>query len=191
MKQVNTYNHQQTGSILLMALVFLALTSMIAMTIMDTSILENRMAANQQFKEEAVQHTEGIVRNIMANYDDASNPTLPISIPYGSLYCEVGDNDPLCEENSLYVAGKLLNAIPSDVNVLYRGRRLHSQKVTASSEDTASSGQTFHFIEMFAEYEGMHVGLSNARLAVGVKISQFAPGSQQFVDTEEGGWGLY
>ena len=182
---------RQDGSVLLMALVFLVLTALIAVTIMDTSVLEIKMAANQQFKVEANQHAEGVIRDVMDKYDDPANPSLPISIPYGSIYCATSDTDADCDEKSLYISAKLEDAVPAGVDLLYRGTRLHSQKATVGTTETASSGQTFHYIEMFADYDGVSVGLSSSRIAAGLKISQFTPGSQQFVNTEEGGWGLY
>ena len=45
-------SNKQAGSVLIMALVFLVLTSLIAVTSMNTNVLEIKMAGNLQFQED-------------------------------------------------------------------------------------------------------------------------------------------
>lgn len=165
---------KQSGSVLLMALVFLVLTAMIAVTIMDTSVLEIKMAANQQFREEAAQHAEGIVGEVAGNYEDQMTP----SVQVGTIFCDVSES---CDQNTLSISSDLKSKIPVGVNLSYQAEK--------TGEDPAPGGEgnyTDYFFEMSVDYDGVNKGLSSSNIAVGLK--------QRAIESSRktaNGWAMY
>lgn len=66
--------HQQRGAALFTALMFLIMITMLSLTAMRSSVLELRMASNQELKNTAFQRAQAIIDSTIA--DSANMPTL-------------------------------------------------------------------------------------------------------------------
>ena len=61
------FDSRQRGAILIVALIFLLLTAAVSITVMKTSVLEVRMAGNEQFSVEAFQKAQALSNAIAVN----------------------------------------------------------------------------------------------------------------------------
>ena len=162
----------QQGSVMLVALVFLVLTSLIAMTTMNTSILEVRMAGNNQFKEEAMQIAEGISDDIMNHHDSANGETLPLftSTKQGDLFCQTDAVDPNdnCAFKSLYITSPDLLAAIGSVPIVMTAEFLNDEVSGYGSAETAGNNLTSYF-KLDVRYNGAEMGLSQTHMSFGLQ----------------------
>ncbi len=157
----------QQGSVMLVAMVFLILTSLIALTTMNTSILEVKMAGNQQFQEEAIQVAEGASDFIIFNHDNPLKPTLPLnSAKEGEKFCKETATAADCIHKTMYISADIENVLgPATLD--YWAFKRSSSSANRSGE--SSAGSTLHaYYEIFTNYKGSDAGLSDSSLAVGV-----------------------
>lgn len=100
------YNHQ-TGSVLLIALVFLVILTLGATTSMNTSLLEMRMAGNEEIRVSTLEMTQSVVDEVVGN---PSN--IIVSGDVGYVNCT--DNVAGCNETSIQIDQTLLPVADAD-----------------------------------------------------------------------------
>lgn len=157
----------EKGQVLLLAMVFLLLLGLIANTVINTSILEFRMAGNDQFREQAFQQARGIANALAADINH-----FPVTGGVGYTLCQ---RDAVCDSPTLAVAATAEAAEPG-VNVEYRivrqapllSRHLPFRQV----ENEASGAGDFAvaLFEIIVEVNGVDVGLGSADVVQGVAI---------------------
>lgn len=171
MQKPQLHPKQQTGSVLFMALVFLVLTALIAVTIMDTSILSRKMAGNNQFKEDAMQVTEGVVNETVYNVIDLLGATnAPV---VGDVICMTTSSDTGCNKKLLTISNEIQTAASSASlfyqAVFFKEETQASGGSTRLSETNISEGLLLRFVDVVGSYDGVNSGLSQASLAIGIK----------------------
>lgn len=160
----------QQGSVLLVALVFLVLTSLIAITTMNTSVLEVRMAGNHQFKEDAMQVAEGISDDIMRHHDSANGETLPLftSTQKGDLFCDILSTAPECTYKTLYITSDALKAAIGPAQVDYTAEFMDEKDAGRSS--TANAGNNLYsYFKLDVYYNGASAGLAQTHMSFGLE----------------------
>lgn len=175
MAKDQSQNRRETGSVLFMALVFLVLTALIAVTIMDTSILSRRMAGNSQFREEAMQIAEGVANETV--YDIIFSLKNDVVAPQmGDVICMKTSTDPDCDMKILEISPELA-AAAGHADIDYEALFFDENAVTSArtNEDDAGNS-TDKFFDVLGSYNGVKQGLSQASLAIGVK-ARFTTGT--------------
>lgn len=105
--------HHQRGAVLLVAIVFLGLLAMLSITVMRTSTLELRMAANEQERIEGLQKGQAIVDDIREE-----EGYFPV-IKQGYLLCKSGDTDGACDAAQIVLDSTVSTLVAGDT-VQYR-----------------------------------------------------------------------
>jgi hypothetical protein len=158
----------QRGAVLLLAMIFLLLLAMIAGTTMHTSILEFRMAGNDQFREEAFQKAQAVATALSQN---AAN--FPVTGGVGYTICKAGDSDAACNISSINVPAAVA-AVPAGVTVEYRVQRQGPMIMESlpfrQSQSEVSSSLAFDaaLFEAAVAVDGSAVRLGRAEVAQGV-----------------------
>lgn len=178
---------QQKGSVLFMALIFLVLTALIAVTIMDTSILSRKMAGNSQFREEAMQIAEGVANETVYEVIDLLKGITAPQV--GNVLCMKDSTDTDCTTKTLVLSDELIAAAGSaDLN--YKALFYSENPVSSSRSDEQNAGPTTDkFFDVVGTYDGVDLGLSQASLAIGVKARFTAGSSASQVSVEAAGSG--
>lgn len=158
------------GAVLLLAMVFLVLMTLVAVTVTKTSVQEFQMAGNAQFREDAFQQAQAIVSEISTNIDN-----FPISGGIGYTVCVAGDPDPDC--NGTAVIGAIdSDAAPAGVTVSYQVERQGPLFIEGlpfrQSQANASSSPAFDtaIFEVSADVDGNAARLGSASVVQGVGI---------------------
>jgi Tfp pilus assembly protein PilX len=157
-------------------MVFLLLLTLVAGTVMNTSILEFRMAGNSQFREEAFQKVQAAVTSISEDIDN-----FVVAGGVGYTNCMVGDANPDCDEHSLIVDATAVTVAAGSLsfNVVRQGPEILPSPPVRMSEDEVSSSASYDYavFEAGAEYSGSDQGLGNAEVAQGIMV-RFSSGGQ-------------
>lgn len=158
---------RQGGAVLVVALVFLLLTAMISATVMQTSILEVRMAGNEQLREEAFQQVQAIVNAVAA---DTNN--IVVAGEVGYKVCAVGVSG--CDIQKISLDSEI-TTVPSGVDLEYfleRRAPLFASMPFRLSEDAAGSASAYSaaLFEVVAEYDGSNAGLGRATVGQGIAV---------------------
>lgn len=157
-----------TGAVLLVAMVFMLLLALVAGTVMQTSMLEFRMAGNDQFREEAFQQAQAVAASISQDIDN-----FPVSGAVGYTICDVGNPNTSCNTNTLtYDTTSVTNpALLSGIVTREGPLILESFPVRLSESQTSSSpNYDAAVFEVKVEYNGSDEGLGNAAIAQGVAV---------------------
>ncbi len=162
--------HNQRGAVLLIALVFLAMTAMISSTLLTTSVLEAKMVGNSQFKEEAFQVTEGVLDAIVENY----NRNLPVTGAVGNTICAAGDTSEGCNLSVISLSSNV-TTVSTGVTLDYSAQRLGPLLAPLPirlDDSRASSSDAFSvaIFELNAEYDGRDSRLSHHEVFEGVAV---------------------
>lgn len=158
------------GAVLLVAMVFLLLMAMVAGTVMQTSMLEFKMAGNDQFREEAFQKAQAVASSISEDIDN-----FPVVGDVGYTNCVASDTDPDCDITTLTIHSGI-STVPTGVDVTAQVTRegpliLESFPVRLSESQTSSSpSYDAAIFEVAVEYSGSDIGLGNAEVAQGVAV---------------------
>lgn len=160
-------NKHQQGAVLIVALIFLLLTAMISATVMQTSILEVKMAGNEQLQEEAFQRVQAVANAIAADPDN-----LVVSGDVGYKICPTGASG--CNNNSLALSS-LVTSVPTGVTLDYHIERLgplFAPMPFRMSESNAGSANAYSAVlfEVSADYDGRSAGLGSSRIAQGLAM---------------------
>jgi len=156
--------------VLILAMVFLLLLTLVATTVMQFSIQEFQMAGNQQFREQAFQQAQAIAEEIA---DDPNN--FPVVGDVGYTVCLASDSDSDCNnENFLDEPGSA--TAPEGVAVSYQvvrqGPRFVETLPFRESESRASSASAFDaaLFEVQVEVDGNAARLGSAEVVQGVAV---------------------
>lgn len=158
------------GAVLLLAMVFLVLMTLVAVTVTKTSVQEFQMAGNAQFREDAFQQAQAIVSELITTRDN-----FPIYGDVGYTICVAGDTDPDCNGTNVLAAIDS-DDVPAGVTVNYRVVRqgpLFTEGLPfRQSQASASSSPAFDsaIFEVSADIDGTAARLGSASVVQGVAI---------------------
>jgi hypothetical protein len=160
-------SQRQRGAVLIVALIFLLLTAMISGTVMQTSILEVKMAGNEQLQEEAFQQVQAIANAITADPDN-----IVVAGDVGFLICPAGVTG--CDSNAISLVTDI-TTVNDGVELEYYAERqapLFAPMPFRMSEDNAGSAAAYSaaLFEISARYDGTDLGLSRAEIAQGIAV---------------------
>lgn len=163
---MQTHKNQQ-GAVLVVALVFLLLTATISGTVMQSSVLETKMAGNAQLNEEAFQQVQAIANAIAA---DSSN--LIVSGDVGYKICPSGTSG--CDRNSLALISDV-TTVPDGVDLSYHVERLgplFAPMPFRMDEDIAGSASAYSaaLFEIKGKYDGSSAGLGKSQIGQGIAV---------------------
>lgn len=157
------------GAVLLLALVFLLLLAMLATTVLQTAILQLRMATNDQFLEEAFHRAQAIAAELALNPD---NFFLEGGVGYSN--CPVGAQEGECDRSQL--APPASAVAPAGVALDYRVTRQEPLYYRGfpirESQDTASSSNSFDaaIFEIDVHLDGGEQRLGSAHIVQGIAV---------------------
>lgn len=161
---------KNSGAVLILAMVFLFLLTMIAATVMQTSQQEFQMAGNNQFREEASLRAQAIASELSSEYDN-----FPVTGDVGYTVCDPNDPDGDCNtENFLQVPS--FAAVPTGVEVNYQvvrqGPILLESLPFRQGESSVSSSPAFDaaIFEVQVAVDGSSVRLGRAEVVQGVAV---------------------
>lgn len=161
---------REGGMILILTLMFLALLGMLSGTVMQTSVLELRMARNHQFQLEAFQHAQGVASAISQDIDN-----FLVSGKLNHMICKDVKNTPGCSAN-VAVPNPNLVTVPAGVTMDYRVRRvsplLQKGFPVRLGEGRVSSSVSYDaaVFETQVEIDATSVGQGAAKIALGVAV---------------------
>jgi hypothetical protein len=177
------FDSRQRGAILIVALIFLLLTAAVSITVMKTSVLEVRMAGNEQFSVEAFQKAQALSNAIAVNPGN-----LVVTGDIGYRLCGTAAVDPDgnaittdCDVTTIALDSSVVSA-PSGVGVNYYAERigpLLGTESKRSSEDQAWGSGSFKvaYFKVVGSYDGVASKLGTAEVEQGVAV-RVAAGSQ-------------
>jgi len=168
--EVSTSFASQSGAILILALVFLAMFGLLASTLMQTGTLELRMARNHQFQLEAFHLAQGVASAISAH-----SANFPLSTSVNSVLCKNSNTTTGCSAN-IAIHDPNLVTVPAGVSVEYRVERLAPllQKgfPVRLGEKQVSSGVAYDaaLFEAHVIVDATAAGQGAAQVAVGMAV---------------------
>lgn len=158
-----------SGTILLLAMIFLLLLGLVSSTLMRTALLETHMAGNNQFREEALQRARGVATDLAL-----ASEHFALESEVGTVRCVSGVSLESCDKSDLPL---LATALSSDgVQVDYRVERqapriLHSLPLREAQSVVSSAGRSaVALYEIEVTVDGNGAGLGSARLVRGVAV---------------------
>ena len=157
------------GAVLLLALVFMLMLTMIATTVMQTAILQLRMAGNDQFLEEAFHKAQAIATELSLDPDNFS-----LEGGVGSTNCPVGVKDLNCYRSELPVPASAV--VPTGVTLDYRVTRqdplLWRDFPIREAQNTVSSSNSFDaaIFEIDVRIDGSEKRLGSSHIVQGIAV---------------------
>ena len=124
---------QQKGAALIVALLFLVLISLVAITGAETSTLQLQMAGNEQSRLEAQQQAMAVIDAIMDDTDNA-----PIVGGIGFKICDTADTDASCDLKEIELAPETIG--PGSV-VLFQGDSITDAGRDRKRQDNANDAR--------------------------------------------------
>ncbi len=159
---------RQEGAVLIVALMFLLLLTLVATTGAETSTLQLQMAGNEQSRVEAQQQALAIIDAIL---DDSDNT--PVVGGVGYKMCDLGSTDVSCDLTEIELASTV-TTMPSGVGLDYFVTRVGPLETDAPSmaEEQASSASAYKFVrqEITASFDGSQARLGRSTIVQGVQI---------------------
>lgn len=158
------------GAVLLLAMLFLLLMAMVAGTVMQTSILEFRMAGNDQFREEAFQRAQGIASAISERHSN-----FPVVGDVGYTLCKDNSASTGCSADLVALDPDIVS-VPAGVALEYQVERQGPAILEGLPfrlpEGSASSSVAYDaaVFETSVEVDGGTVGLGTAQVVQGVAV---------------------
>ena len=163
---------QQRGAALFTALMFLIMITMLSLTAMRSSVLELRMASNQEMKNTAFQRAQAIIDSTIAN--SANMPTLGA---VGATNCLANDaaactnKDVSLADNFLTGEGHLFDNDQNNGHMTARVTRLAPLEAPAPRAiGTSASVYSVATFEIRGNYDMTSVGQGGSEIAEGVLI---------------------
>ena len=153
--------HNQQGSVLALAMVFLLLTSLVSVTVMNTNLFESRMINNEQMHQEAFSLAEAAANAIIAN----ANTTPGLFVP-GFTSCGVGSAQSGCTQKVNLIVDAGLEAKVGNYSVT----GVNSQIDTVPANPTAGIG--YFYYEVVAVIDNTATGQGRSRIVVGARAAQ-------------------
>lgn len=165
--------NRQRGAALFTALIFLIIVTMLSLTAMRASVLELRMAGNQELKNMAFHRAQAVVDATIA--DSSNMPTLG---GIGATNCIDGDSDASCTTHGVDLADNFLagesdyfDGDRSNGEITVRVTRLAPLQAPAPrSIGTSASIYSVATFQVAGEYDMSRIGQGNARIMEGVMV---------------------
>ena len=160
-----------SGAVLLLAMVFMLLLATLAATGMATSIMEIRMAANDQFKEQAFQTAQAFAAAISRDTEN-----FHVSGGVGFTICKNQMSSPNCDASKFVTLGSSLDHVSSGVPVDYLVERMGPLLVPGmpfrQSQNSVSSVLAYDaaIFEARVIVDGADVNLARAEVAQGIAV---------------------
>ena len=157
------------GAVLLLALVFMLMLAIIASTVLQTAILQLRMAGNDQFLEETLHKAQAIATELSLNPDNFS-----LEGGVGHTNCAIGEQRLHCDRSQLQIPGSAV--APAGVEIDYRVIRqdplLWRGFPLREAQDAASSSSSFDAVifEIDVRVYGSEKRFGNAHIVQGVAV---------------------
>jgi len=157
------------GAVLLLALVFMLMLAIIASTVIQTAILQLRMAGHDQFLEESLHKAQAIATELSLNPDNFF-----LEGGVGHTNCPVGDQNLNCDRSQLQTPGSAV--APTGVEIDYRVIRqdplLWRGFPFREAQDFASSSNSFDaaIFEIDVRIDGSEKRLGSAHIAQGIAV---------------------
>lgn len=165
-----TSRKNSRGAVLILAMVFLVLMTLVAVTVMKTSIQEFQMAGNDQFREEAFQRAQAITAEISTDLNN-----FPVVGGVGYTICTAADTDPDCNTSN-FLQDPNSATVPTGVDVAYKvvrqGPRFLESLPFRQAEGSASSAPAFDaaIFEVSADIDGTDARLGSASVVQGIAV---------------------
>jgi Tfp pilus assembly protein PilX len=165
----------ERGSVLLVALVFLILTSMIAVTTMNTSVIQIQMAGNNQFREDAILIAEGIQDDIAHGESATNGELLPLdaAASKGFLYCDLKNTNSDCDKFSLRISSSGLETAIGTATVTYMAQ-LVALSNSSYVEARKAGNNLYTKYRLDVLYDGTSAGLAQSHLSFMLEKTTFA-----------------
>ncbi len=165
------------GMVLALAMVFLLLLAAIAGGAMRSTALAFHLAGNDQFKEQALQHAESIVANIVgapANFSLSTQVGESLCSPSNSDSADCGGVLPVPAEPDDW----LPRGVTSDYRVVRKGPLLLGRLPLRLEQSSVSSSRAYRaaVFEVRAQVDGSAVRLGSAGVAQGLAVLVAWPG---------------
>ena len=159
------------GAVLLLALLFLLLMAMVAATVMQTSILEIRMAGNDEHREQAFQKAQAVAGAILNNADN-----FPMNTSVGQIICSPADSDGKCDESLFISISPALElsaeGVLVDFNVARQGPLILNSPPLRNLQRSSSSSLAYDaaLFETHVVVDGQSVGRGRSEVVHGVAV---------------------
>jgi len=157
------------GSVLLLAMLFLLMLSLVSATLMHNAMLQFQMAGNDQFYEEAIQQARAIVIELAHNSENFS-----MTGGVGSTSCPVGDVGLHCDSSHLKspAAVAVAEGVEVDYRIVREGPLLVKGFPFRESQHKASSVRNVGVavFEVDVAVDGSELRLARARLIQGIAV---------------------
>jgi len=157
------------GAILLIALVFMLVLAVTAAVVMQTAALELRMAANDQFKQEAFNAAQAIANELSLDSGNFNLGLLP-----GQSNCPQGESRPDCDINLLPGSTRL--HVSAGAALDYRVTReqpfVYRNFPIRESQQAASSSAAFDaaLFEINVHVDGSRERFGSAQVVQGIAV---------------------
>ncbi|MBT4519201.1 MAG: hypothetical protein HOC23_04280 [Halieaceae bacterium] len=158
------------GAVLLLAVIFAMLLAMIAGSVMQISMLEFRMAGNDQFLEQAFQRAHGIASAI-----SEKAAYFPVTGGIGYTICNQVSADSNCDAN-IIALNPAIDTAEDGVSVNYRVERkgpfVMESLPFRLSQNAVTSSVAFDvaLFETRVDVDGSDIGLGRASVAQGMAL---------------------
>jgi hypothetical protein len=157
------------GAVILLALVFTLLLSIIAATVMQSSILQLHMAGNDQLMEEALHKAQGIAAEIAVEHGN-----FILSGDVGDANCPIGSEMPGCDRHQLPVpdSARAAEGFILDYRVTRQDPLLWKGFPVRENEAFVSSATGFDAVlfEVDVQIDGSGMRLGSAHVVQGIAI---------------------
>lgn len=158
-----------SGAVLLLALVFMLLLSVIAASVMQSAILQLRMAGNDQLQEEALHQAQAIAGELSLDPDN-----FLLTAEVGDANCPPGRQDAGCDQSRLQIPASVseLDGYALDYRVvrqeplLWRGFPIREAEHSVSS----STGFDAALFEIDVQLDGSDKRLGSAHIVQGMVV---------------------
>ena len=165
----------QAGAALIIALLFLALITLVATTGAQTSTLQLQMAGNEQSRVEAQQRAMALLDAIIDDSDNA-----PVVGDIGFKICDENSTDTSCDLKQISLDANV-TTMPVGVDYEYFVTRIGPLEIDAPSmaEEEVSSASAYKLArqEVRAEVDGIRERLGRATIVQGVFVRIPAQGN--------------
>lgn len=168
-ERITSRKHNR-GAVLILAMIFLILMTLVTTTVMKTSVQEFQMAGNSQFREEAFQRAQALVSEIST---DLGN--FPVTGTVGYTVCTAADPDADCNDVN-FIGALASDTAPAGVALNFQVERQGPLFVEGlpfrQSQSSASSAAAFDtaIFEVSADVDGNGARLGSAAVVQGVAI---------------------
>jgi hypothetical protein len=157
------------GTVIVLALMFMLLLSIITATVMQSSIMQLHMAGNDQFLEEALHTVQGIAGELSLDPDNFS-----LQGGVGETNCPQGEEIPDCDRHQLQVPRLALGleGFALDYRITRQDPLLWKGFPIRESEEVASSSNSFDaaLFEIDVQLNGSEMRLGSAHIVQGIAV---------------------